>query len=49
MKNAQEMQELKTKNITLINGFVLTMQIKRKLKAGENANMETELSNFYCL
>lgn len=33
----------------MINGYVPITQTKRKLKAGENVNMETELSNFYCL
>ncbi len=49
MKNAQEQQQLKTKNITQINGYALTMQIRRKLKEEENVNMEIELSNSYCL
>ena len=47
MKNVQEMQELKIKNITPISGYALSMQIKQKLKEGENVNMETELSNFF--
>lgn len=49
MKNAQEMQQLKIKNTTPISGYALSTQIKQKLKGDENVNMETELSNFYCL
>jgi hypothetical protein len=49
MKNAQEMQQLKTKNTTPISGYVPSTQIKQKLREGENVNMELELSNFYCL
>lgn len=47
MKIAQEKQQQKTKNTTQISGYVPTMQIKQKLKVEENANMETEASNFY--
>ena len=47
MKIAQEKQQLKTKNTTQISGYVPIMQIKQKLKVGENVNMETEASNFY--
>jgi hypothetical protein len=49
MINAQGKQRLKTNNTTLINGYVLFTQIKQKLMEGKNVNMETELSNFYCL
>jgi len=48
MKIAQEEQRLKTKNTTQISGYVPTMQIKQKLRVGENVNMETEAGNFYC-
>jgi hypothetical protein len=49
MKNAQEMQQLKTNNTIPINGYAPITQTRRKLMVGENVNMETELSNFYCL
>lgn len=49
MKIAQEKQQLKTKNITQINGCVPTTQIKQKLRVEESVNMEIEASNFYYL
>lgn len=47
MENAQEMQRLKITNIPRINGYVLFMQIYQKLKEGENANTEIEVSIGY--
>jgi hypothetical protein len=47
MENAQETQQLKITNTTRINGYVLFTQIKQKLKEGENANTEIELSDFF--
>ena len=46
-KSVQEAQQLKITNITQINGYVLFTQIKQKLKEGENANTEIELSDFF--
>jgi len=34
MKNAQEMQELKTNNTTQTSGYAHTMQIKQRLMGG---------------
>ena len=45
-KSVQEAQQLKITNITQISGYVLFTQIKQKLKEGENANTEIELSDF---
>ena len=43
------MQQVITWNTTPINGYVLTMQIRKWLKEEEIVNMETELSKFYVL
>jgi sRNA-binding regulator protein Hfq len=44
IKTAQERQPVKTNNITLINGCVLTTQIKWLKKVGVKGS--TEINNF---
>jgi hypothetical protein len=47
MKIAQGKQPQKTNNTAQTSGYAHTTQIKQRLKAEENVNMETEASNFY--